>query len=203
MKSALIGRLFGFVSFASADSWLSPTPKTYASTSGIFRLTIFPKPIAIALREDEGEVFAPSQRATLGQLQVEATLEKLAGDHYESVWRKPLVNFQAPVSALVSDLDGSFVTFDEWGTVGTSENVIVVYNAGGEMVKRFTLFDFARKEELAIMPRTSSSHWWAGIHELVPRENVVRVQIVTSGNEQKGFTYRTIRIRLADGAILD
>jgi hypothetical protein len=71
---------------AQADLWDPPSPKTYSSWYGGYRLTVY-----------------PAERAT--SRSCEATLEKLDGNKYVEVWRKPLVNEVAPVDARISEKD--------------------------------------------------------------------------------------------------
>lgn len=110
-----------------ADKWLPPKPATYESHRSTYRLTVFPA-------QQEADVAQASRGASrLGSdasPRCEAVLERLdaSGRRYEQVWRKPLINVVAPVSALVSDADGSFVTFDNWGRMGWGDDVIVLYS---------------------------------------------------------------------------
>ncbi|HEY5755625.1 MAG TPA: hypothetical protein VIU34_07370, partial [Steroidobacter sp.] len=92
---------------AHADQWDLPSPKTYGSWYGGYRLTVY-----------------PGERGT--SRHCEATLEKLDGNKYVEMWRKPLVNAISPVSALISERNATFVTFDNWGRTGYGDDVMVI-----------------------------------------------------------------------------
>src|SRR5688572_42104 len=88
-----------------ADKWLPPKPQTYESRRGAYRLTVFPAQPATDITDSAR---GAAIRNPAEQLRCEAVLERLAEDRrrYEQVWRKPLINAVAPVSALISDADG-------------------------------------------------------------------------------------------------
>ena len=191
MKTLVSALVFAFVvTGACADSWMAANVATYTSSRGDYRLTIFPqKPTRAPSNEQSG---------------CEATLEKLVGEKYEVLWRKPLVNEVSPVSALVSDSDGSFVTFDNWYSMGEGKDVIVIYTGEGEMLKKFALTDIMSQNEHDHLPRTASSIMWSGKHELDYDHKVLNVRIVLSGRDGNTTNnYRTIRIRLDTAEIFE
>jgi hypothetical protein len=141
-------------------------------------------------------------------------LERLdaGGRRYGQVWRKPLINVVAPVSALVSDADGSFVTFDNWGRTGWGDDVIVLYSASGALRKRFALIDIMSDSDFKRLPRTASSVQWGGHHELEYDGRTLKVRIVaaeglSAGEEDDGYVeqegkFRVVRIDVNSGKIL-
>ena len=131
----------------SADSWLPPIPVTALSDGGAYRLTVYPRQLSESLEHfsDKVDGNAPAGQRAGGRAQCEATLEKLGPQSYEVVWRKPLVNDVAPLSALVAD-GGRFVTFDNWHHVGIGEDTIAIYQADGTLVKKHRLEDVVSED---------------------------------------------------------
>lgn len=194
-----------------ADKWLPPKPATYESHRSTYRLTVFPA-------QQEADVAQASRGASrLGSdasPRCEAVLERLdaSGRRYEQVWRKPLINVVAPVSALASDADGSFVTFDNWGRMGWGDDVIVLYSASGALRKRFALTDIMSDSDVKRLPRTASSVHWGGQHELDYYGRTLKVRIVavegsSAGDRDDGYVeqdgeFRVVRIDVNSGKIL-
>ena len=191
MNTLVSALVFAFlVTCACADSWMAANVATYTSSRGNYRLTVFP----------QEPTRAPSNKHS----RCESTLEKLTGGKYEVLWRKPLVNEVSPVSALVSDSDGSFVTFDNWYRMGKGDDVIVIYTGEGELLKKFALTDIMSQNVYDHLPRTVSSIMWSGIHELDYDQKVLNVRIVLSGRAGNTTNnYRTIRIRLDNAEIIE
>lgn len=197
---------------AYADKWLPPKPATYESSRGTYRLTIFPAPL-------ESDVTRSSQAASGSGAgtnpRCEAVLERLGdgGRRYERVWRKPLINVVAPVSALVSDVDGAFVTFDNWGRMGWGDDAIVLYSASGALKKKFALTDIMSDSDFERLPRTASSVHWSGQHQLDHDGRTLKVRIVadegiSAGDKDEGYVeqegeFRTVRIDVGSGRILE
>jgi hypothetical protein len=196
---------------AHADKWLPPKPTTYESRRGTYRLTIFPAPM-------ENGVTAPSQgadaRKSAAKQRSEAVLERLHADvrRYEQVWRKPLINVVSPVSALVSEADGSFVTFDNWGQRGYGADVIVIYSGDGSLRRKFSLTDIMSKDDVERFPSSASSIHWSGEHELDYDGRTLKVRIVaaegiSAGEMDEEYVeregrFRTIRIDMKTGKVL-
>jgi hypothetical protein len=147
----------------------------------------------------------PAARSAGGNANCEATLEKWVGRRYEELWRKPLVNDVSPVSALVSDDDGSFVTFDNWGPLGFGDDdVIVIYTGSGDLVKKFALRDIMTEKEYENFVTAYNNFWidsWGGKHILGQAAVVVRVTTSAEKDEEKR-TYRDVRISLVDGSLV-
>lgn len=194
---------------AYADKWLPPKPATYTSRGGAYRLTIFP-----AQESDVAQASRGANPESDDSPRCEAVLERLdaSGRRYEQVWRKPLINVVAPASALVSDADGSFVTFDNWGRMGWGDDVIVLYSASGAQRKRFALTDIMSDSDVKRLPRTASSVHWGGQHELDYDGRTLKVRIVaaegvSAGERDDGYVeqdgeFRVVRIDMNSGKIL-
>jgi hypothetical protein len=141
-------------------------------------------------------------------------LERLGdgGRRYEQVWRKQLINVVAPVNALVSDADGSFVTFDNWGRMGWGDDVIVLYSGSGALRKQLALKDIMNDSDLNRLPRTASSIHWGGQHEIDHDGRTLKVRIVavagvSAGDSDDGYVeqdgeFRIVRIDMNRGKIL-
>ena len=134
------------------------------------------------------------------------------GRPYEQIWRKPLTNVVAPVRALVSDVDGLFVTFDNWGRMGSGDDVIVLYSAAGDVTRKFALTDIMSESDFKRLPRTASSVQSGGQDELDHGGRTLSVRIVavngiSVGDRDDGYVeqegeFRTVRIDVSSGRIL-
>ncbi|MEX2151554.1 MAG: hypothetical protein WD793_15175 [Steroidobacteraceae bacterium] len=194
---------------ALADQWLPATPHTYASYFGNYRLTVFPRRISdpLSFFQDKVEGAQPAGQLVNAPQRCEATLERLAGNHYEELWRHPLVNDVAPVSVLVSDRSGAFVTFDTWHAVGCCKDTIVIYDSAGTVIRMFELSDLLSDVEIDQLQRTVSSTHWGGEHDLawVEDEEIVELAIVANGKfpSDADAEYKTVQIRMRDGAVVE
>lgn len=177
---------------AQADSWLRPEPRTYVSRDSTFRLTVIPRGYGWSSKTSTGPV--PD---------CQATLEQLHGRSYVQLWRKPLVNREAPQSVLVAGKSGRFVTFDDAGGMGYGNNVVVIYAPDGQLVRRLALSDFLTPEEIEALPRSVSSILWGGEHRLSADEDYVELGVASGGSKWHPFAskYRRVRIRLVDGSV--
>ncbi|MCB1634336.1 MAG: hypothetical protein KDI51_07060 [Xanthomonadales bacterium] len=152
---------------AWADSWAMPTAKSYASRDGHYRLTIYPRGLAgqLAYFEDKVAGAEPAGQQAGGDESCLAELERLGPGGYETVWQRPLINDVSPVSALV-DVSGAFVTFDNWFSKGYGNDVIVIYDADGNLVRSLALTELLGEHWFEALPRSVSSIWWGGEHKL-------------------------------------
>jgi len=76
------------------------------------------------------------------------------------IWSRKLPNI--PITILISD-DGKYVvTLDTWGHIGYGD-MVVIYNADGEIIERYSLEDFLSKDQIYNLPHSVSSiHWGKG-----------------------------------------
>lgn len=148
---------------ASADSWEPPEPETYTSSDGETRLTVIPQDLEsnldyfedkVAGREPAGAV-DPAQTSAIGQFE-----RRDASGNWQVVWRKPLDNEVAPVRIVIADGGRGFVTFDNWHAVGRGDNVVVLYDADGDLIRKFSLSDLFPDWFIAGMPHSISSINW-------------------------------------------
>lgn len=199
------------LTFASAlvvaDSWAPPRIEVTASANGQTRVTVVPRSIDSNLRyfEDKTKHREPAgQRAGDGQVSPLARVERLGpGGKWHMLWQKPLVNDVAPTSVLLANGGSFLVTFDNWHSAGYGEDVVVIYDRHGNVVRKLSLEQILPPVYLRFLPRTVSSRWWSGEHRLVQGDTLVELQVVEPGPVPRDRpSYTSVRIRLADGAVL-
>ena len=174
-----------------ADSWAPPSTETYVSANGNSRAIIVPRALAGALRyfEDKVEGVEPAGQATGAPA---------------LLWVRPLVNDVGPTSALVADDGSHLVTFDNWHSAGYGDDVVVIYDGRGQLVRKLSLDQVLPPAYVHHVPRSVSSRWWSrGDHRLVESDAFVELQVAEPGSSiaDEG-TPVPVRIRLADGAVL-
>ena len=173
---------FAFAPVASADSWLPPKPTTYTSESGDASLTVTPA--------------SRTQLFCTAQLFLNST--SLAP---KLVWAQPLANPVAPMDALVSAEGKRVITFDNYGNLGFGQEVVVIYDEKGNLLKQYSLEDFLSTEEIQQVPRTVSSRWWRGKASIDEELGIAEVE-VRFGDKVKNRTLKWVRFRLSDGELL-
>lgn len=180
-----------FPALAGADDWPAPVAKTTESANGRYRVSVLPR-----LSTEPGAGQRPVHPL--------ARVERLVSPgHWQLVWQRPLVNEVAPVSALLADDASYLVTFDNWHAVGYGEDVVVIYDRRGELVRKLSLEQILSPERLRQVPMSVSSRWWGGKHRLVQGDLVVELQVVEPRPDATSTpTYSAIRIRLSDGVLL-
>jgi hypothetical protein len=169
---------------ARADSWRPPTTEITTSANGRFRVTVVPRS-----KSDPSPI---------------ARVERQVGaDQWQMVWQKPLVNDIAPTEVLLAD-DGSYlVTFDNWHSIGYGDDVVVIYDRHGNLVRKLSLEQILPKDYALHLPRTVSSRHWGRGHRLVDADTHVELQVVEPGWDEDPDPKRNpLRIRLADGVVL-
>lgn len=153
-------------SAALADEWLPPKPETYYSANKQWRLSVIPRAIENPLayfkdkaagRANAGAPPRDAERSARG------FMEHLSGQTWNLVWNKPLVNETSPVTALVSN-QGATATFDNWGSMGFGNDVVVIYDSHGRKIRNLALDNFLPKTYIHALPRSVSSIWWGGDH---------------------------------------
>jgi hypothetical protein len=81
---------------------------------------------------------------------------------YQKAAEFQLRNPVAPHAVVITN-DGKYiVTFDDWGEIGRTENVVVVYRGTGEYLKSWALNDIFTNEERRKFTSSVSSTWWRG-----------------------------------------
>jgi hypothetical protein len=108
------------------------------------------------------------------------------------------------MNAFISD-DGKFVvTTDDYGRLGVGENVMVIYDSKGKLIRRYGLSAFLSKAEIEKAPRTVSSIYWAGEHQIDAQEELFLLQVWQSGgkSEESPAVFKIVKIRVATGEII-
>jgi hypothetical protein len=193
--------------WASADSWRLPSAQTTSSANGQFRVTVTPRPLdgQLAYFSDKVKGEEPAGQAR-GEEQKSPTarVERHESDgNWRLVWQMPLVNDVAPVSVLLAD-DASFlVTFDNWHSAGYGDDVVVIYDRQGDLVRKLALEQILPPAYTSHFPRSVSSRWWGEGHALVEGDSHVELKILPPGGDDEDVEANVpVRIRLADGVVV-
>lgn len=75
------------------------------------------------------------------------------------IWKIDLRNKIAPANAILADDGSSVITFDNWGSIGTGSDVMVVYGKNGELLNSYSLKDIS-PIPISDYYQTVSSVWW-------------------------------------------
>jgi hypothetical protein len=193
------------VGAARADSWALPKEETYNSASGRVRIIVTPRGIASQLqyfrdrvseRPLAGQRDGSSRTSPIGHLQAQE-----AAGRWRTIWTKSLVNDVAPVTALVADSGRFVVTFDNWHSTGFGENVIVIYDSTGTVVRSLALTDLFPGYFVDALPRSVSSIRWSGEHRLDEANDRLILSVVMPGSEmsEEPRDYFAVSVDLTTG----
>lgn len=171
--------------YAYADSWATPTTKTYSSDGDQFRLTVTPASLGVKDAKCRGKL---ERRIKKGQ--------------YDLVWEADLSNRVAPVSAVVAKDGQHVVTFDNWHSMGFGDNVVVIYGLKGKQIKKLGISDFVDAGLARRLPLSVSSRWWGRGHWLDEKAGVVVLKVGNAGFDGKAVEQCEVRIRLKDGQVM-
>lgn len=188
---------------ARSDSWAPARVAPYASASGSYRVTVYPREVAngLAYFEDKVEGREPAGQKPGGRAKARAVLERADGAAWKPVWDRPLVNEVAPVTAAVTD-DGAFVvTFDNWHQVGRGENVVVIYGAKGDLVRSLSLEDILPETYIAALPRSVSSTSWKGGFHFAGDDLILQVIVPGSDTANRSKVLVDVAVDLATGSV--
>lgn len=194
---------------AIADEWAPPKTETYYSADRHWRLNVVPRAIENPLayftdkvkgRSTPGAPPRNSERSARG------FMEHLTGQTWSLVWNVPLANETSPVTALVSNR-GSVATFDNWGSLGFGDDVVVIYDAGGRKIRSLALSDFLPQNYIQALPRSVSSIWWNGDHRFSPDGKQLILRIVVPSDRKADSragtrTYVDICVNMATGQVI-
>lgn len=187
-----------------ADSWMPPERNTYESADKATRLTVIPRELEGSLPyfEDKLDDKEPAGQRAGGEPRARGVLERRVGGKWVTLWRAPLANEVAPVSALVTNGGDYVATFDNWHSVGFGENVIVIYRADGTIVRSMALKDILPEDYIRALPTSVSSTWWSGEHELSRDQRSLILKVAVPGemaHEPRGYV--DVLVDLATGAV--
>jgi hypothetical protein len=199
----------GFVSVARADSWPLPKKEKYYSPDKRFYLEVIPKKLESQLEyfsdEVDGKENAGAVKGAKDNYARGAFYARRPGGGYARRWQIPLVNEVAPVNALVSRSGDYVVTFDNWHSVGHGDDVVVIYNAQGALVKKFGLEDLLTEGDIETFQRSVSSMRWGGKHYIDESQGLLVLKIVSNGKSswEESATFHELKIELATGRPLE
>jgi hypothetical protein len=204
----LAATLVPLAAVASADSWAPPKVTAYESSGGAYRFTVVPRGLssAGAFFADKMEGREPAGAKPEGAQECTGTLEKKTQDGtYARVWSRRLTNEVAPVRALVAASGAYVVTLDNWHFLGHGRNVVVIYGAGGKIVRELSLTDFVPPEDLTRLPQTVSSIHWGGEHTLDESRGQLVLRVVSNGEMpyDDSARFREVRLELATGRVVE
>jgi hypothetical protein len=185
---------------ARADSWAMPEVTTTLSANGQFRFTVTPgdiepPPPPRDAREDSQPV---PRLASQGLLE-----KRIAKSKWQPVWAGPLANQVAPVTVLVADDGRHVATFDNWGSLGHRDHVIVIYGPDGTLVRSLSLTDLMPEDYIAALPRSVSSIYWSKDESFAGDGASVVIPVIVPHGGGLGDDVETVSfsIALADGAV--
>lgn len=191
-----------------ADKWELPRLGKYYSANKMYYLEIIPRQLESAVKYfhemAQGKKDAGSPEGLVDNY-CKGTLYKLDADKgYQQEWSQPLVNDVFPAGALVSNAGEYVVTFDNWHSVGYGDNVVVIYDSQGQLIKKFSLEDILSKETITKICVTVSSRWWGGDHYLDEERGLLILKVITNGKMpgDRDADFKEVRIDLANGNLI-
>ena len=199
----------GFAFNVRADSWALPEKRKYYSPDKKYYLEVTPKKLESQLRYFSDKVEGKENAGAAGGVKDNrakgAFYARRAGGGYTRKWEVALVNEVAPVDALVSGSGQYVVTFDNWHSVGYGDNVVVIYNAQGGLVKKFGLEDLLTEGDIGTFQRSVSSINWGGKHYIDESQGLLVLRIVSNGKGswEESATFHELKIELATGRPLE
>lgn len=181
-----VGLALASMAAARADSWLPPCPEVHASPGGGYRFIIVP-----SARIDAGSCPSEVQEVDLSGRPRAAdfatgTLERREGTAWVTVWQRELTHRVSPTSVAVSDT-GRVATFDNWHAVGWGDNVVVLYDQQGRLVRQMGLADFLPRFYVHALPRSVSSIWWGGRHAFTVDGRALVLNVVVPAPDPEGL----------------
>jgi hypothetical protein len=203
----LLGSFMASQTPALADQWVPARTKTYYSNDHRVRFTVIPRSIQspLAYFQDKVEKRNQAGQKPGGSPFARGILErKDRGGRWIAVWDKHLGNDVSPVSALVTNSGRYVVTFDNWGSMGWGNDVVVIYGPDGSVVRSLSVHDILPNYYVMALPRSVSSIWWSGKHRVADPNDVVMLKIVVpdgSGNWETR-NYVEVPLVLSTGQVL-
>jgi len=173
----------GALGSAHPDSWSLPKKRKYYSPNKKYYLEVTPKKLESQLKYFEDKVEGSSNAGAIKLVKENqakgAFYARRAGGGFSRKAEFPLLNEVSPVSALVSDNGDFVVTFDNWHSVGYGDDVVVIYLSNGSLVNKFGLEDLLTEGDIETLPRSVSSIWWGGNHQLDEANSLLVLKVVS------------------------
>ena len=198
--ATLCAALFGLTlgGQARADSWVMPGTEVTLAGGGDFRFTVTPGDLDPPPPGFDDSAGAKPRLVPLGLLERRNT-----SGTWEPVWAGPLVNTVAPVTVLVADDGRHVVTFDNWGSVGHGQHVVVIYGPDGGLVRSLKLTDLVPEDYAEALPHSVSSIFWSEDKSFAADGASIVIPVVVPDGGGLGDDVETVSfiIALADGAV--
>lgn len=171
-----------------------PERRTYFSADRQTRLIVTPN------RASALHYFGRSASARPPGARAEGRLERRdARRGWRTQWQGQLRNEVMPVAAMVADSGRYFVTFDDWGGVGTGPNVVVIYDGSGRVVRALSILDLLPEPYVRTLPRSFSSVYWSGEHSFSADGETLRLSLSLPGESIFPGGYFAHSVTLATG----
>lgn len=174
------------------------------SANGKYRLTVEPSPIWSQLEYYREEAKAIERGEKVERPSPTGLFEmRDSGGTWTTLWFEPLANHVAPVDALIAD-DGSHVlTFDNWGSIGRGDDVIVIYDHAGMIVRSMKLTDLVPESYVDALPHSVSSLSWKGGMHFSADRKAVELDVLVPGVDPDADA-QTVRFQvlLSDGTVI-
>ncbi len=151
-------------SILQADEWPNPEIKRYYSANGLFMLKVIPTKIPdkyyqwLAAKPKKKARFSPSDTTIV---HCHASFYRIDKDTSE-IWTRNLINSIMPMEVIIANDGKSFVTFDNWSSLGYGLDVMVTYDGDGNLIKRYQLDDFTPFPLNSYMISITSIWWRCG-----------------------------------------
>lgn len=187
---------------ALADSWMPPEQKTYTSPDGKTRVVVTPRALQNqrAYFEDKVDEKDKAGQAPQGPSQAMAEVQRRDGNVWRPVHSFALVNDVSPVEALVSN-EGRVVTLDNWHSMGWGDDVVVLYDSEGKLVRKQGLEDFLPEAWRRHLIRSVSSLWWRGEATIDADGASVRILLAAPGADHDAQPSVPVHLSLVDGSV--
>ena len=191
-----------------ADEWMLPVTEKYYSFDKSYFFKVTPRKLESPLKyfEDKEKRIEPAGSAVGSKDNFcKGELYKKGDDEMISpIWEIHLLNDVAPVDALVSNTGEFVVTFDNWHSMGYGDNIVVIYGRNGSVIRKFSLEDIFRKNDINNLPRSVSSVYWGRNHYIDDNKHLLVLKLVCNwnGDFKEEPEYRELRVDLKTGAII-
>ena len=149
-------------------NWPLPLTKTVDSANGEWRLKVKPaQPPEEPPYDPVTDTLPPAPLVSeADRIPPLATMARRGKNgEWKTVWEGPLVNRIAPAQMLVAD-NGTVITLDNWFSLGRGENVIVIYDRKGRLVRSMPLTALVPQGYMDVLPISKNSVHWYGAAEI-------------------------------------
>lgn len=208
--SAIVSLLVGCAALnVRADTWSLPKKEKYYSPNKKYYLEVTPKKLEGQLQyfsdKVDGKENAGADKRVKDNRAKGTFYARSEEGGYLRRWQVALVNEVAPVDVIVSNKGDYVATFDNWHSMGYGDDVVVIYNSLGGLVKKFALADLLTEGDIDTFKQSASSLWWGGKHYIDEAKGLLVLKIVSNGADtwDDKATFHELKIELATGRPLE